>query len=212
MDNPSEDLTLEDVSVDLDLPTGTDLSDLSGPTRRMGPASRRAGRRNASRQHSSSTTRPLGTRPSRPPRPARSTEKNSPARARPPRSRHLTARSHRSCHARHGAPPLRRLSVGLASTCRAASTTTTSSSRSMTARFVPFLPGTTLTSTSVTAGEGDRVRLRIRATDGFGHVSDPTEVSTTIDAVPPVATIGAADLTRKAFAACRSTSRTSAHP
>ncbi|MGK2877967.1 MAG: S8 family serine peptidase, partial [Solirubrobacterales bacterium] len=59
--------------------------------------------------------------------------------------------------------------------------------------WVSQLIDTTDTSISLTATEGQLVRLRVRATDSLDNTSDWSEVSTTLDSLPPVVLFGAVD-------------------
>ncbi|MBJ7354819.1 MAG: hypothetical protein JHC98_08345 [Thermoleophilaceae bacterium] len=65
------------------------------------------------------------------------------------------------------------------------------------APFSPLLTATEQTSISLPGTEGQNIRLRIRAVDSFDNASDWTEVGTTIDAVGPVAALGAADASKQ---------------
>lgn len=56
--------------------------------------------------------------------------------------------------------------------------------------WVPQLVSSPQTSLTLTAGEGQLVRIRVRATDDAGNTSAWSEVSTIIDAIPPVVTFG----------------------
>lgn len=59
--------------------------------------------------------------------------------------------------------------------------------------WVSQLSNSSQTSLTLTGGEGQLVRIRVRATDDVGNTSAWTEVSTTIDAIPPVVSFGAPD-------------------
>jgi hypothetical protein len=59
--------------------------------------------------------------------------------------------------------------------------------------WVSQLTNSSQTSLTLTGGEGQLVRIRVRATDDLGNTSAWTEVSTTIDAIPPVVTFGTPD-------------------
>lgn len=59
--------------------------------------------------------------------------------------------------------------------------------------FTPLLSGTTSTSATASAGEGQTLTARVRATDGLGNTSGWTLASTTIDAAPPAIAIGVAN-------------------
>lgn len=59
--------------------------------------------------------------------------------------------------------------------------------------WAPQLTNSSQTSLTLTAGEGQLVRIRVRATDDLGNTSAWIEASTTIDAIPPVVTFGTPD-------------------
>lgn len=59
--------------------------------------------------------------------------------------------------------------------------------------WVSQLTSSSQTSLTLTGGEGQLVRIRVRATDDLGNTSAWAEVSTTIDAIPPVVTFGTPD-------------------
>ena len=59
--------------------------------------------------------------------------------------------------------------------------------------WVSQLIDTTNTSISLTAAEGQLIRLRVRATDSLDNTSDWSEVSTTLDSLPPVVSFGTVD-------------------
>ncbi len=59
--------------------------------------------------------------------------------------------------------------------------------------WVSQLTNSTQTSLTLTAGEGQLVRIRVRATDDLDNTSAWTEIATTIDAIPPVVTFGTPD-------------------
>ncbi|MBJ7457575.1 MAG: hypothetical protein JHD02_00155 [Thermoleophilaceae bacterium] len=56
--------------------------------------------------------------------------------------------------------------------------------------WTPALTNTTLTTTIASGGEGQVVHLRVRSRDTFGNESGWSEVSTTIDAAPPIIAFG----------------------
>lgn len=59
--------------------------------------------------------------------------------------------------------------------------------------WVSQLTNSSQTSLTLTAGEGQLVRIRVRATDDLGNTSPWIEASTTIDAIPPVVSFGPPD-------------------
>lgn len=65
------------------------------------------------------------------------------------------------------------------------------------APFSPLLTATSLTSVTVPAAEGDTVRLRVRAADSFNNLSDWVVVTTGIDAVPPTVSFGKEDTSKR---------------
>lgn len=64
--------------------------------------------------------------------------------------------------------------------------------------FTPVLTATPQTSGSFPpAAEGQNIRIRVRSTDSVGNVAPWSEVSTTIDVVPPVASLGKPDKSKR---------------
>jgi hypothetical protein len=63
--------------------------------------------------------------------------------------------------------------------------------------WVSQLIGSTQTSITLSAADGQLLRLRVRATDTAGNTSAWTEVSTSIDTLPPVVTFGAPDFSTR---------------
>ncbi|MBI2690687.1 MAG: hypothetical protein HYX29_01890 [Solirubrobacterales bacterium] len=59
--------------------------------------------------------------------------------------------------------------------------------------WVAQLTNSSQTILTLTGAEGQLIRVRVRATDDLGNTSAWTEVSTTIDAIPPVVTFGTPD-------------------